>query len=97
METKKIAELKEGENTTVEADVLEVYDVEEIVKKDGTRIPMQEVLIDDHSAGIILKLWGDKANTLKQNDRVRVVGYVRAFKVKLELTIGKYGKIEVIK
>ena len=97
METKKIVELKEGENATVEAEVLEVYDAKEIVKKDGSRISMQEILIDDGSGGIILKLWGDKVNMLKTTDKVKVAGYVSSFKDKLELTLGKYGKIEVIK
>ena len=96
-QTKKIADLKEGENVVVEADVVEVFDVKDIVKKDGSRISMQEVLIDDGTAGINLKLWGDKVNTLKLNSKIKVEGYVSSFKATLGISTGKYGKIEVIK
>jgi hypothetical protein len=94
---KMIADLKEGDNAIVEADVLEVFDVKEIVKKDGSRISMQEVLIDDGSAGINLKLWGDKVNTIKPNSKIRAEGYVSSFKDVLGISTGKYGKVEVIK
>lgn len=94
---KKIYDLKSGENVIIEeADVLEVFDVKKIAKKDGTRVSMQEVLIDDKSGGIILKLWGDKVNTLKVNDKVRVEGYVSDFKGQLSISVA-YGKIEMIK
>jgi ssDNA-binding replication factor A large subunit len=95
-QTKKIADLREGDNVIVEADVLEVFDVKEIVKKDGSRISMQEVLIDDGSAGINLKLWGDKVNTLNPKQKLRVEGYVSEFKGSLGITTGKYGKIEIL-
>ena len=94
---KMIADLKEGDNAIVEADVLEVFDVKEIVKKDGSRISMQEVLIDDGSAGINLKLWGDKVNTIKPSSKIRAEGYVSSFKDVLGISTGKYGKVEVIK
>ena len=96
-QTKKIADLREGDNAIVEADVLEVFDVKDIVKKDGSRISMQEVLIDDGSAGINLKLWGDKVNTLKPNQKIKVNGYVSSFKGAFGISTGKYGKIEVIR
>ncbi len=96
-QTKKIADLREGDNAIVEADVLEVFEVKDIVKKDGSRISMQEVLIDDGSAGINLKLWGDKVNTLKPNQKIKVSGYVSSFKGAFGISTGKYGKIEVIR
>jgi ssDNA-binding replication factor A large subunit len=95
-EKKKIAELKAGDNAIVEGDVLEVFEVKEMVKKDGQRIILQEVLIDDKSAGITLKLWDKQVNTLKEKDRVRVVGYVSSFRDVLGISTGKFGKIEVL-
>lgn len=95
-QTKKIADLREGDNAIVEADVLEVFDVKDIVKKDGSRISMQEVLIDDGSAGITLNLWGNAVNSLKPNNKIKVEGYVSSFKENLKISTGKYGKIEVI-
>ena len=95
-EKKKIAELKEGDNAIVEGDVLEVFEVKEIVKKDGNRITLQEVLIDDKSAGITLKLWDKQVNTIKEKDKVRVEGYVSSFKDVLGISTGKFGKIEVL-
>jgi hypothetical protein len=95
-EKKKIAELKAGDNAIVEGNVLEVFEVKEIVKKDGNRITLQEVIIDDKSAGITLKLWDKQVNTLKENDKVRIEGYVSSFKDVLGISTGKFGKIEVL-
>ena len=95
-EKKKIAELKAGDNAIVEGNVLEVFEVKEIVKKDGNRITLQEVIIDDKSAGITLKLWDKQVNTLKENDKVRIEGYVSSFKDVLGISTGKFGKREVL-
>ncbi len=95
-EKKKIVELKEGENAIIEGNVLEVFEVKQIVKKNGDRITLQEVLIDDKSAGITLKLWGKQVNTLKENDKVRVEGYVSSFRDTFGISTGKFGKIEVL-
>ena len=97
METpKKIKDLKEGENVVIEGIAIEVFEPKEIVKKSGERLDLQEVLVDDNESSILLKLWGNHVGTIKENQKLKVHGYVSNFKDTLSISTGKYGKIEVI-
>jgi ssDNA-binding replication factor A large subunit len=93
-ETKRIADVKDRENVTIEGTILEVYEVKDIVKKSGERISLQEVMIDDGDASMTLTLWGEDANSLKENDKVKVRGFVTEYHNKKQISKGKFGKIE---
>lgn len=93
-EIKRIVDVKERENVTIEGNILETYEVKDIVKKSGERVSLQEVMVDDGEACIILTLWGEDVNSLKENDSVRVQGYVTEYNGKKRIGKGKYGKIE---
>jgi hypothetical protein len=97
-ELKKITEIKENENVKIEGIAMEVFEAQDLVKKSGERIGMQEILVvDDTGESIILKLWGKDINTIKLNDKIRAECFVGKFKDNLYLSKGKYGKIEKIK
>ena len=53
-------------------------------------------LVDD-SGEIKLTLWADDANNIKDGDEIKIEnGYTNEFKGEVQLTKGKYGKLEVI-
>lgn len=95
-ETKRIADVKDRENVTIEGTILEVYEVKEIVKKSGERVSLQETMVDDGDTAITLTLWGEDINSLKENDRVKIQGWVIEYNGNKKISKGKYGKIEVI-
>lgn len=94
-EIKRIEALQDRENATIEGVILEVFEPKEITRKTGEALRLQEVLVDDGYNSIILTLWADDINSLKQNERVRIVnGYVTEYKGNKKISKGKYGKIE---
>ena len=46
-ELKKITEIKENENVKIEGIAMEVFEAQDLVKKSGERIGMQEILVVD--------------------------------------------------
>ena len=93
---KRIKDLKENENVVIEGTVLEIFEPKQIVKKSGELISLQEVLVDDKETSITLKLWDKQVGTIKENQKIKVNGYVSKFRDALSISTGKYGKIEII-
>lgn len=95
-EIRRIKDIKDGENVVIEGIVLELFEPKKIVKKNGETIALQEILVDDGEDGITLKLWGNQAGTVKENQKLKIQGYVSSFKDTKSISTGKYGKIEVV-
>lgn len=93
---KRIGDLVENENVEVGGKVIDVLEAQDLVKKNGETIALQEVILEDSTGSIILKLWGNDANTLKVGNKIKVTGFVSAFKDTLYLSKGKFGKIEAV-
>ena len=94
--TTKIKDMRENENVVIEGTVLEIFEPKQIVKKSGELISLQEVLVDDKEASITLKLWDKQVGTIKENQKIKIHGYVSGFRGALSISTGKYGKIEII-
>ncbi|MHB1764739.1 MAG: single stranded DNA-binding domain-containing protein [Gammaproteobacteria bacterium] len=92
----RIADVQDRQNVTIEGTILEVYEVKEIIKKTGEKVSLQEVMIDDGDMSMILTLWEKDINSLRENDKVRVQGYVTEYNGNKKISKGKYGKIEKI-
>ncbi len=94
----KIGELKAGTgNVNIEGEVITVDEPREVVTKFGKRTRVANATLKDDSGEITLSLWGDDIDKVKQGDKVKIEnGWVSEFKGNLQVSAGKYGKLEVI-
>ena len=87
---------KQG-NVDIELDVLEVDDAREFQKfgKPGRVATAQAK--DTNGDKIKLTLWNDDIARIKAGDKVKLTnGYVSEWQGELQLTTGRFGKIEVL-
>jgi len=93
----KIADLKSGQG---KVDItVTVKDMEEprVIDKFGKQIKVANATAVDDSGEIKLTLWNDDINNIKVGSIVKITnGYVNEFKGELQLTSGKFGKIEIV-
>jgi replication factor A1 len=94
----KIAELSDGAtNVVVDAKITDVEAPREVMTKFGRRLKVANATIQDDSGEFTLVLWGDDSERVKTGDAVHIEnGYVSSYKGKMQLTVGKYGKLEVV-
>lgn len=66
-------------------------------RKDGQTHRLVEVLVGDESGTVILSLWDERANQVKEGDVLKIEnGYTTVIRGHLRLNVGKYGKMEVL-
>jgi len=64
----------------------------------GRQLRVATAKIQDDSGSIDLSLWNEDIDKVKVGDKVKITnGYVKDFQGALQLTAGKFGKIEVIR
>lgn len=93
----KLSELKAGQGKVdVEVAVKSKNDPRTF-NKYGKDMKVANAIISDDSGEMVLSLWNDDADKIKVGDRVKVInGYVSEFNGKLQLSSGKFGKLEVV-
>jgi len=96
-EKMKISELKPGTGSVMlEAEVVSVEPVREI-NKYGRKLRVANVNIKDASGQMILVLWNDDIDKVKDGDKIKIEnGYVNEWQGNAQLTLGKFGKMEII-
>ena len=58
----------------------------------------RRILVKDDSGEIKLTLWNDDIDNVNEGDKVHIInGYVNEWQGEMQLTTGKFGKLEVIK
>ncbi len=94
----KISELKTGDGkVVVEGVIAEKGEVRDVNTKFG-QTQVCETVMQDDSGVITLVLWGDQTKEVQEGDRVRVEnGYVKEWNSSMQLNVGKFGKIKVLK
>ena len=93
----KISDIKTTtDKVNLEAKILEKGEPREVNTARGpTRVA--ECTLEDDSGTIILVLWGDQIDSVKEGDKIRVSnGYVKEWNGALQVNAGKFGKIEVV-
>jgi len=56
---------------------------------------LTEALIADETGAITLVLWDDNINVVSEGDSIKVTnGFVKLFKGKMQLNLGRFGKVE---
>ncbi len=93
----KIADVKVGMSSiTLTAKILEISEIRNVQTKYGPRSVADAVLEDD-TGQISMSLWEGQIKSVSVGDTVNVVGaYSTQFREKLQLSIPKNGKIEVV-
>ncbi len=92
-----IKELKAGQGKVdIEASVKSVGEIRRF-EKYGRELKVANAVISDESGEISLSLWNDDAERVKAGDKVKITnGYVSEFQGKIQLTSGKFGKLEIL-
>lgn len=94
----RIADVKQGmRRVTVEGLITSITEPKTVNTRYGVTSVATAELKDD-SGSIQLVLWGDSIDMVSVGDKVRVEnGYTNYFRGKLQLNVGKYGKLKVMK
>ena len=92
-----ISELGPGTgNVNIEAEVVSVDEPREI-NKYGRKLSVCNAKIKDESGEITLVLWNDQIEKVKAGAKIKIEnGYVNEWQGTPQLTLGKFGKLEVI-
>jgi replication factor A1 len=91
----KIKELtpRQG-NVEVEGVIVEIEEPRTF-NKFGRELSVANAILKDDSGQIKLTLWNDDVSRFNQGDKIKVSnGYVNEFQGDMQLTSGKFGKIE---
>lgn len=76
-----------------------VDDIEEpkVMNKYGRTLRLANATISDDSGTIQLSLWNDQIDQVKKGATIKIEnGYVNEWQSKAQLTLGKFGKMEVL-
>ncbi|MFA5247515.1 MAG: OB-fold nucleic acid binding domain-containing protein [Candidatus Micrarchaeia archaeon] len=92
----KISELNPGTGSVeLEAEVVDIETPREINKM-GRVLRVANVNIKDDSGTITLVLWNEKIDEVSVGSKIKITnGYVNTWQDKPQLTLGKFGKMEV--
>lgn len=93
----KISELDiNSRRINLKAKVVDIEQPRDIVTRFGqTRVA--NAVIEDETGEFTLVLWGDEIDKVMVGQQIQVEnGYIREFQGKLQLNVGKYGKLSVV-
>lgn len=93
----KINELTPGMGSVnLDAEVVGIEPPREINKM-GRNLRVANATIQDDSGTITLVLWNDQIDLVKEGSKVKITnGYVNTWQDKAQLTLGKFGKMDVL-
>lgn len=92
-----ISELKPGQGKVDVEAVVKSKDTPKTMVKFGRELSLCNAVIEDDSGEIALTLWNNDITKVSVGDKIKITnGYVSEFGGKMQLTSGKFGKLEVI-
>jgi ssDNA-binding replication factor A large subunit len=93
----KISDLSPGTGSVeLEAEVVDMEDPRTI-NKNGRELRVANITLKDESGTISLVLWNEKIDAVSVGAKVKITnGYVNEWQGKAQLTLGKFGKMEVV-
>ena len=94
----KISELEANQGKVeIEAEISEMGEVREF-EKFGKQGRVCNATVKDDSGEIKLTLWNEQIDAVKEGDKIKVSnGYVKEWQDEKQLSVGKYGTMEVVK
>jgi ssDNA-binding replication factor A large subunit len=93
----KISELDmNSRKISLKARVVDLEQPREVVTKFG-RTRVAEATIEDETGQFTLVLWGDEVDKVMIGKDIEIEnGYIKEFQGRLQLSVGKYGKLSVV-
>lgn len=93
----KISDLNNGaKKVDIEATVVEMEDPREVNTKFG-KTKVANATIEDDTGRFRLVLWGEHTDLVKIGSKIKISnGFITSFRDEMQLSIGKFGKLEVI-
>ncbi len=80
----------------ITAKVIDMQQPREITTRFG-QTKVAEAVIEDSTGQFTLVLWGDEVDRVMVGKTIQIEnGYIREFQGRLQLNVGKYGKLEVV-
>ena len=94
----KISELRAGVgNASVEGEVVAKDEPREVITKAGRKTRVANATLKDESGQITVSLWGDDIDKVQVGNKLSIEnGWVSEFKGTLQISAGKYGKLNVV-
>jgi len=92
-----ISDLQPGMNRVIiEVEIFEKGPIREF-EKFGRTGKVCEAKIKDSTGEFILVLWNDEVDKVQQGDKIKITnGYVKRYQGTPQLSVGRYGTLEVI-
>ena len=93
----KIKELKPGQgNVDLTAEIVGI-EPPRTINKMGKELRVASATLKDDSGTITLTLWNEAIDQVQEGQTVHLTNaYVNTFQDKLQVTLGKFGKLEVV-
>ena len=93
-----ISELRSGmRSVNIEASVVSISEARTVNKRDGGTAKVADVMIKDDSGEIKLSLWEDHIELVKAGTKIAIEnGYTTSFRGENQVSIGKYGKLNIL-
>jgi len=93
----KINEIKRGmSNISLEAKVIDISEVREVMTRFGRR-NVADATLEDETGEITLTLWQDQIKMVNVGNKLNITGaFATEFREKLQLSIPRSGKLEVV-
>ena len=93
----KISELTPGTgNVELEAEVVSIEEPREI-NKYGRTLRVCNAMLKDESGTITLVLWNENIDKIQVGNKVKITkGYVNTWQDKSQLTLGKFGQMDIL-
>lgn len=91
-----IATLKANQNATIDAKITAISAPRDVTTSRGPS-KVADATLQDETGTITLTLWGEDIARYSVGQRVRITdGWVKDFRGKLQVSMGRSGKIEVV-
>jgi len=91
-----IATLRANSNATIEATITAVSPVRDVTTARGPA-RVADATLQDETGTITLTLWGDDITRYSVGQKVKITdGWVRDFRGKLQISMGRTGRIDVL-
>ena len=91
-----IATLRANSNATIEATITAVSPVRDVTTSRGPS-RVADATLQDETGTITLTLWGDDITRYSVGQKVKITdGWVKDFRGKLQISMGRSGRIEVV-
>ncbi len=90
-----IASLRPNSNATIDATIIEISPIRDVTTSRGPS-QVADATLQDATGTILLTLWGDDTKRFSVGQKIRISdGWVKDFRGKLQISVGRSGTISI--